>query len=505
MNKHDEIKTLPKAVYVHPKCATHPNIPKPVETTVIPSRPLQKAVIVHKPQPIKTDSLNSEPQETAPASNSNPKIMPSSDFALQLFGAHHFIKIHSVLHIYLGSYYIPLTTGKGDQIIRLVCPVSQRKYLYANFIKETIAWLDTIVTKQASEQQLYVSSLHLNFLDGYYDVLNDKLHPHSHTMIFTSVLPFSYEKCARSAKPANFERWLNRSTTGSADLKMLLIQVMGYFLCENRSAKCMFILYGASNTGKSVFLNLLKTALGPDFVKSISLHNITANFRTAELVGAKANIFAELDHRKLTNVDMVKALIGGIDQINADVKNGKPIEFVNKAALLFSTNTLDCLRIADPGNALANRLLIIPFNEIVPPSEIDPQLLLRLVKELPAIIYHYVIHGLYYLIKDNFRFCLNAAAQFKDPRQEKLLHAITFLKISCSFECQQKEHTDTLYDAYIHYANHKRASALTKTEFRKILCNLHKYIDDIAPLTHSEKFRKNGFNQSGFLGIELRS
>ena len=505
MNKHEEIKTLPKAVYVHPKCATHPNIPKPVETTVIPSRPLQKAVIVHEPQPIKTDSLNSEPQETAPASNSNPKTMPSSDFALQLFGAHHFIKIHSVLHIYLGSYYIPLTTGKGDQIIRLVCPVSLRKYLYANFIKETIAWLDTIVTKQASEQQLYVSSLHLNFLDGYYDVLNDKLHPHSHTMIFTSVLPFSYEECARSANPANFERWLNRSTKGSADLKMLLIQVMGYFLCENRSAKCMFILYGASNTGKSVFLNLLKAALGPDFVKSISLHNITANFRTVELVGAKANIFAELDHRKLPNIDTIKALIGGTDQVNADVKNGKPIEFINKAALLFSTNTLDCLGVADPGNALANRLLIIPFNEVVPPSEIDPRLLSRLIEELPGILYHFAIPGLHYLIGENFRFSRNAATQFKNSQQEKLLHALSFLKSSCSFESGLYEHTEILYNAYIYYANEKRIAALTKTEFRKILCNLHKYIDDIAPLTHSEKFRKNGFNQSGFRGIELRS
>ncbi len=504
MNKNEETKTFPKAVYVHPNCTMPPNLSETLDPKFATSRPFPKAVILHEPQPNKFDSNSPEPQETATASNYTPKTMPSSDFALQLFSAHHFIKIHSVLHIYLGSYYIPLTTGKGDQIIRLVCPVSLRKYLNANFIKETIAWLDTIVTNQASEQQLHFASLHLNFLDGYYDVVNDKLHPHSHNMIFTSVLPFSYEECARSARPADFEPWLNRVTKESANLKMLLIQVMGYFLCENRSAKSMFILYGASNTGKSVFLNLLKTALGPDFVKSISLHNITANFRTAELVGAKANIFAELDHRKLTNVDMVKALIGGIDQVNADVKNGKPIEFINKAALLFSTNTLDCLRIADPGHALANRLLIIPFNEIVPPSEIDPQLLLRLVKELPAIIYHYVIPGLYYLIKDNFRFCLNATAQFKDPQQEKLLHAITFLKSFCSFECQQKEHTDTLYDAYIHYANHNRVAALTKLEFRKLLCNLHQHIEDIAPLTHCEKFRKNGFNKNGFLGIELR-
>lgn len=504
MNKNEEIRTLPKAVHVHPKCTTHPNLPKAVEVAAVPSRPLQKAVFVHEPKSSKPDLLNSEPQEAMSTSNSHPKTMPSYAFAQQLFCAYPFIKIHSVLHIYLGSYYIPLTTGKGDQIIRQVCPVSLCKYLNANYIKETIAWLDTIVTKQASEQQLYFSSLHLNFLDGYYDVVNNKLHPHSHTMIFTSVLPCSYEECARSAKPVDFERWLNQSTRGSADLKILLAQVMGYFLCENRSAKCMFILHGASNTGKSIFLNLIKAAIGPDFVKSISLHNITANFRTAELVGAKANIFAELDHRKLPNIDTIKALIGGTDQVNADVKNGKPIEFINKAALLFSTNTLNCLHVADPGNALANRLLIIPFNEVVSPSEIDPRLPSRLIEELPGIIYHFAIPGLHYLIGENFRFCHNAATQFKDQRQEKLNQAITFLKNTCSFECQQKEHTDTLYDAYIHYANHNRVAALTKLEFRKLLCNLHQHIEDIAPLTHCEKFRKNGFNKNGFLGIELR-
>ena len=503
MNKHEEIKTLPKAVYVHPNWASHPSLPKTAENPFFPSHPLRKAVIVHEPKSGKNDPIAPAPQHVPPTSP--PKAFNAYEFALQLQKAHPFIKIHSVLHIYKEGYYAPLTTGNGDQIIRQVSPVALKKYLTTNLIKETISWLDALVTKQATEQQLYFSSLHLNFLDGYYDVINNKRHPHSPTMIFTSVLPFSYQECARSAKSDLFDDWLDQSTNGVADSKILLAQVFGYFLCENRSAKSMFILYGDSNTGKSVFLNLLKTALGSNFVKSISLHNLTANFRTAELVGAKANIFAELDHHKLTNIDTIKALIGGTDQVNADVKNGRPIEFVNKAAMLFSTNTLDCLHVVDPGNALANRLLIIPFKKVVPPSQIDPRLLSRLIEELPAIIYHFAIPGLHYLIGENFRFCPNAVTQFQNSQQEKLHHAIAFLKSSCSFECQLKEHTETLYDAYIHYANKNRLAALTKLEFKKLLCNLHQHIADIAPLTHREKFRKNGSNQNGFFGIELCS
>ncbi|MEA4834849.1 MAG: hypothetical protein VB133_06940 [Anaeromusa sp.] len=268
MNKNEKIRTLPKAVHMHPVHTMHPNLSQPSETTLATSSPLPKAVILHEPQSNKFDSSSHEPQDAVPTSNSHPKAIHAYYFALQLFNAHPFIKIHSVLHIYQGSYYVPLTTGKGDQIIRLVSPIELRTYLNANYIKETIAWLDSIVTNQASDQQLHFSSLHLNFSDGYYDVIRDKLHPHSHTMIFTSVLPFTYEECARSVKPADFEHWINRSTKGRADLKILLAQVMGYFLSENRSAKCMFILHGASNTGKSVFLNLLKTALGSSFLFS---------------------------------------------------------------------------------------------------------------------------------------------------------------------------------------------------------------------------------------------
>ncbi|GEM_PF-3272044 len=434
------------------------------------------------------------------------KSLTSYQFAEYLFHQHQFIKIQSVLHLYncgLG-YYQPLTTGNGDYFIRNITPIEFRNFISTNYIKETICWLDTLVKESASEEALYMTSHYLNFLDGYLDVMNNIIYPHHPNMIFTSFIPFTYAECYTANDSPAFDQLLSDITNNDDNHQRLLAQVFGYLISEYRKAKHIFVLFGPSNTGKSTWLNLVKAAIGEAFVKSISLHNLTNNFRTVELVGAKANIFAEIDQRKITNIDLIKSLVGGSDKINADVKNGRPIEFINTAALVFSTNTLECLNVADPGNALSNRLLVIPFENVIAPNKIDGVFINKLFQELPCIIKKFAVPGFRYLASNNFHFTLDASLNFKDSSQSIRNAALRFLTETCIFNGTAKVHTEQLYDFYVNFCHLNNYTAMQKLKFKELLINLHLLIKDIPPLTYCEKFRDKGFNRNGFYGITLK-
>ncbi|MBP2658113.1 MAG: hypothetical protein H6Q69_1145 [Firmicutes bacterium] len=453
---------------------------------------------------IQESMVKDTPNQNVSTSTAN---MSPFNFAQLLQNSHCFIKIHSVLHIYDNcfGYYKPLTTGNGDRFIRMITPTHLCSLVNSNFIKETINWLDILINSEATPQALYNSSLCLNFIDGFLDVISDNFYQHDPNMIFTSYIPFTYEQCKYAPESTIFDNWLNEITNNNSNHKALLSQVFGYLISEYRKIKYMPIFFGRSNTGKSIWLSLITAAIGNEFIKSISLHNLTSNFRTAELVGAKANICAEIDQRKLPNIDLIKSLIGGSDKINADVKNGKPIEFVNTAALVFSTNTLDFLKVADPGNALANRLLIIPFNKVVSPDKMDGNFDVKLLEELPRIIYKFAIPGFGLLALNKFKFILDACAELDQLTHSPIDTAVTFLINACKFDNTAKIHTDALYSVYVNYCNQRALSALQKLKFKDLLSNLHFHIKGIAPLTYCEKFRDKGFNRNGFYGIALNT
>lgn len=438
--------------------------------------------------------------------SSQNKSLTPYQFAEYLFHHHQFIKIQSVLHLYNNTlgYYQPLTTGNGDYFIRNITPIELRNFISTHYIKETICWLDTLVKTSASEEALYITSHHLNFVDGYLDVMKNIIHPHHPNMIFTSYIPFTYAECCTAKDSSAFDQLVSEITNNNANHKILLAQVFGYLISEYRKAKHIFVLFGPSNTGKSTWLNLIKAAIGEEFVKSISLHNLANNFRTAELLGAKANIFAEIDQRKISNIDLIKSLVGGSDKINADVKNGRPIEFINNAALVFSTNTLECLNVADPGNALSNRLLVIPFERVIAPNKIDGGFINKLFQELPCIIKNFAVPGFGYLASNNFHFTLDASLDLKDSSQSIRNAALRFLTEACIFNGTAKVHTERLYDFYVNFCRIHNCTAMQKLKFKELLINLHLFIKDIPPLTYCEKFRDKSFNRNGFYGITLK-
>jgi P4 family phage/plasmid primase-like protien len=301
-------------------------------------------------------------------------------FAKEFMARNSIVKLQGILYLYLQErgYYHPLVIGASDIPVRMQMPSDMQDRCNNTTINEMIKWLYAWIGEYVGN---YNNAEHVNFKNGYLDITTSELHPHSSNAVFTYVLNVDYVSDMNDTPV--FDEFLSNICYGQMGLDNLLAEHFGYIISNIRSVKLISVLYGPSNTGKSTWLELLNMVIGDEFTKAIPLQNLSGNFRTIELLGSRLNTFSEIDNFKLNDTYMIKTLSSGGDRINCDVKNGKPVDFINLAALVFASNTLENFKLIGRKDAIYQRLLIIPFlNQIntnkriigllvLPPSQPD--------------------------------------------------------------------------------------------------------------------------------------
>lgn len=207
-----------------------------------------------------------------------------------------------------------------------------------NYIdKEILTWLKTYVL---SENELIQPGGYVNFQDCTYDIASGCIKEHSPDFNLRSVLPIAFNTALCTAQTPYFDHFMEDVSAGMPEMKILLYEIIGYVISNIRSSKTIFMFAGPGNTGKSVFIELLRCIVGRDFSTAIAISDITKNFRTSGLSGSMLNACAETDQISMKDITTLKNLSGG-DMRNCDVKYGTPIEFKNRAALVFATNRLN--------------------------------------------------------------------------------------------------------------------------------------------------------------------
>lgn len=212
---------------------------------------------------------------------------------------------------------------------------------------------------EAIKRRTFVERLEIN-PPGYVNVKNGilnlealELEPHTPEKVFTIQLPVAYNPQAQCPK---IDRFLQEVCP---DGVQTIEELIGWCLEDGYDYQRSVLLYGSGNNGKSTFLNLVRTFLGPENVSSRLLQDLVTNrFALADLYGKLANICADLPNIALTNTGIYKMLTGG-DPITAERKFGHPFQFVNRAKLIFSTNQL--FGVDDPTNAFWRRWILLQF------------------------------------------------------------------------------------------------------------------------------------------------
>ena len=151
--------------------------------------------------------------------------------------------------------------------------------------------------------------------------------------------------------------------------KALLQMAMGAALtCTLWRYRRVLMLYGASSTGKSTLLEVLKRFFPADRVGATNPANWTNEYHAAALAGRALNLVGELDGTTPIQGGTFKSVTGG-DVVEARHPTHRPFSFVCTAGHIFNCNRLPPTR--DKSDAFFRRWLIVEFcNSVTPGKEI---------------------------------------------------------------------------------------------------------------------------------------
>jgi putative DNA primase/helicase len=184
----------------------------------------------------------------------------------------------------------------------------------------------------------------------------------------------------------------------------MIQEFVGYCLHHwDLPLKKALIIFGPTDAGKSVFLDVVRALFGGDESPATSSTSIQylANERwgPARLMNTAVNIRNDLSNETIQNTGKVKELIGG-DALDAERKRKPVFQFAPTAKHIFAANRAPDRSVDD--EAFWNRWLTVIFPESIPRDQQDPQLTADLEAELPGIL-NWAVEG-HRRLMDNGRF-----------------------------------------------------------------------------------------------------
>lgn len=260
----------------------------------------------------------------------------------------------------------------------------QRIKALSSMLEDDLFIADRKIIDAQDQQRKYI-----NLRNGLFNLDTMTFEPtHSPDLYFTTQLDFDYDE---DAQCPNFLQYLNSSlvlpdsSQPDGSLIRLVLEALAYSMTARTDMKSSFWLVGKKDSGKSTFVSLLKSIMG-NLHTTIDLTQLGVNrFLLAGIVGKRVVSFTESDSNSVLPDALYKTLVGGSDEIYADVKNRDPICFRPECKVWWAMNDGQMPRISDRSGATMRRIIIIPFNRTVPERERINGLEQLLMKERSGI------------------------------------------------------------------------------------------------------------------------
>jgi putative DNA primase/helicase len=296
--------------------------------------------------------------------------------------------------VYRAGVYCEMSVMEAQRICQEQMLVRETKM---NQIVDAEKQWRLIVLKDIRE--LNANPYIINVKNGLYNVLENTLEQHTPDYYSTVQLNVTYDE---KADCPLFKQFLADAMDGDMAQVALIQEILGYFLIPVNSAQKCFLMVGVAHAGKSVLLRVLNDVLlGKRNVSNVTWQALNERFKTAELFGKLANIFADLPTKNIEDNGIFKALVGE-DYLTVEKKNKNPFSFTSTARLIFSCNNIP-KNYGDRSEGFYRRLTIIRFNRVVPESQRDPHLVDKFQMEADGI-FAFALAGLRRLMDNNFIF-----------------------------------------------------------------------------------------------------
>jgi putative DNA primase/helicase len=362
-----------------------------------------------------------------------------------------------------GEYYI-YDKGVYKEIVELSAAKLVRDHLFDRYataggINDVLAQWQMLMYKPI--EKLNPNPLIINVKNGLYNVDEDRLQPHTPLHYSTVQINANYNE---GGKCPTFIRFLQQCLHNE-DIP-LVQEILGYLLIPVNKAQKSFVFVGAGHAGKSTLLSVAQEVLlGSSNVSNVPWQALSDRFKTAEIFGKLANIFADLPSKSFDDNGIFKSITGE-DYITVEKKNKAPFSFRPYARLLFSCNEIP-KNYGDRSNAFYRRLIIIRFEKPIPVEKRDVHLKDKLAAEADGI-FMWALEGLKRLIKNHYAFSESERSNEELRKYRTECNSIlSFITDNCSLEEDKKVELKELYREYKQYCEESGLSAVSQKRFGK--------------------------------------
>ncbi len=215
-----------------------------------------------------------------------------------------------------------------------------------------------------------------------------ELEPHNPNHLSRVLLPVEYHKpehdsIEENLKDTLFWKYLTSSFTVHGKLREndrdTVLEIIACPIIKRHVDEKAFMFLGGGENGKSVCLGYIQSIIGKDNVRNISLQDIADDkFMRANLSGASANIFPDLEQNELKHTGKIKAITSN-EGIEVQKKHQQAFTLYPFCKLMFSCNRFP--KVFDQSQGFFRRWLIVKWER---DFENDPERIEYLREKLEA-------------------------------------------------------------------------------------------------------------------------
>lgn len=404
---------------------------------------------------------NSDFQEWYVPTENGLKFLPGV-LAEHMADAEHVFYAAETYYVYRNGVYVEMPELEAQKMIRDKMISSEARM--SQITDSEHQWR---ILVQKDLRELNANPFIINLKNGLYNVQDDTLVDHTPEYFSTVQLNASYNEKADCPR---FKQYLKEVL--DADQIPLIQEMLGYFLVPVTRAQKCFVIVGEGGAGKSQLLLVLnQVLLGSENVSNVSWQALNERFKTAELFGKLANIFADLPTKNIDDNGIFKALVGE-DYLTVEKKNKNPFSFQSKARLLFSCNTIP-RNLGDKSEGFYRRLILIRFDHAVPENIKDPNLLEKLRAEADGI-FIFALEGLKRLINNNYKFSETERNKRElEQYREESDNVLSFVGECCELGAGYDYGSTELYNAYKGFCEDSGVKPYSQKNFvKQLLANV---------------------------------
>lgn len=224
---------------------------------------------------------------------------------------------------------------------------------------------------------------HFNIPEGTLDLTTGGIHEHRRDDLITKLAG-----AGPSKKDSPLWESFISTVLPDPEVRAFVQRLFGAAMLGKVLDHVLPIFTGTGANGKGTLRDAVKAAFGDYSIEvdpAILMQTPHERHGTflMDLRGARLVFCSETAKGRGFNEAQMKRLVGG-DPIRANRMRRDPVEFDPSHTLVMLTNHLPAVSGDDP--AVWRRILVVPFDVVIPPEERDPTLPARLTAEAPAIL-----------------------------------------------------------------------------------------------------------------------